>query len=52
MVCGRILWAKLGGGELIPVIFHWQGLRHMATPPGREAGECGPVPRKKRSWVL
>lgn len=51
MVCGRILWARLGGGELIPMTFHWRGLRHMATPPGTEAGECGPGPRR-RSWVL
>ena len=43
--------ARLGGGDLIPLTFHWWGLRHTATPPAREAGARDPVPRRKRSWV-
>lgn len=41
--CGRILWTELGGGELLPLTFHWSGLSHMVTPPAGEAGKGGPV---------
>lgn len=40
---GVILWTRLGNGELLPLAFHWPGPSHMATPPARDAGKCGPA---------
>lgn len=38
---GKILWIRLGSGELRPLTFCWPGLSHMVTPPARKARKGG-----------
>lgn len=38
---GKILWIRLGSGELRLLTFCWPGLSHMVTPPAREARKGG-----------